>query len=291
MQLSKNRILVTHVGSLPRPPVLDDLLIRQEAGETVDEALLEREAAEAVRNVVARQIEAGIDIVNDGEQPRVGFQTYIVRRMSGFGGESKRPRAKDMQEFRIYARQLAQCLSRRPKVANARKPSPHYGTSRRGRGADEKAALKAQKTPPLDMTHCPASSLRRLNAHYDSHEAYVMALARIEARVSFVVDHPADRRARPGDGATAVPGRRWRSSSPSSSCISRRPALGDILQRSAAALLLGQLRPAHPRRAARRHPALLYRANAGALSLEFANPRHAHEYPAFRQHPLPTHMA
>ncbi len=90
MKHSERRILTTHVGSLPRSPALRDLLIRYDRGEAVDPALLAREAEAAVRHVVARQIEAGIDVGNDGEQPRESFFSYVQHRLSGFGGRSDR---------------------------------------------------------------------------------------------------------------------------------------------------------------------------------------------------------
>jgi 5-methyltetrahydropteroyltriglutamate--homocysteine methyltransferase len=107
MKHSDERILTTHVGSLPRNVVLTDLLIRDEAGEAVDKAELARQSEAAVRHVVAQQAAAGVDIVNDGEQPRVGFQTYVAQRMKGFGGESKRPRSPDYTRFPVWAEQLA----------------------------------------------------------------------------------------------------------------------------------------------------------------------------------------
>jgi methionine synthase II (cobalamin-independent) len=91
MQAREYRITTTHVGSLPRNPVLSDLLIRQERGEAIDAATLRAAIADAVGSTVRRQIKAGVDIVSDGEQPRVGFQTYVPLRMKGFGGTSKRP--------------------------------------------------------------------------------------------------------------------------------------------------------------------------------------------------------
>ncbi len=97
MKRSSNRILTTHVGSLPRNEVLTDLLIRREAGEAIDRATMAAEMDRAVRATVDAQIAAGIDIGNDGEQQRVGFQTYIPERMSGFGGVSKRKVGKDFQ--------------------------------------------------------------------------------------------------------------------------------------------------------------------------------------------------
>src|SRR5215470_18144681 len=102
MKRSDERILTTHVGSLPRNAVLSDLLIRDEAGEAVDKAKLARQSEAAVRHVVTEQAAAGVDIVNDGEQPRVGFQTYVAQRMKGFGGESKRPRSRDFTDFPLF---------------------------------------------------------------------------------------------------------------------------------------------------------------------------------------------
>ena len=99
MITSRDRILTTHVGSLPRNQKLSDLLIKQEAGEKYDQKEFDAEMDKAVRDVVDRQKEAGIDIGNDGEQQRVGFQTYVPQRMTGFGGVSKRRRGREFEEF------------------------------------------------------------------------------------------------------------------------------------------------------------------------------------------------
>ena len=77
MLMSTDRILVTHVGSLPRPPTLSELLIRQEAGETIDVSELARQVEIATAHVIEKQVEAGVDVGNDGEQSRVGFQTLF----------------------------------------------------------------------------------------------------------------------------------------------------------------------------------------------------------------------
>src|ERR1700730_17982008 len=95
MQKSVDRILVTHVGSLPRGEELSELLIEQEAGRPVDNRKLAEEVNRRVAHVLKKQREAGIDIANDGEQGRVGFQTYVPQRVSGFGGTSKRPLAQE----------------------------------------------------------------------------------------------------------------------------------------------------------------------------------------------------
>src|SRR5271167_3044013 len=119
MLMSTDRILVSHVGSLPRPETLSDLLIRQEAGETVDAAELARQVDSATAHVIGKQVKAGVDVGNDGEQSRVGFQTYVPRCLCGFGGESRRPPARDQLEFPSYARQMAARFPHSARVSNA----------------------------------------------------------------------------------------------------------------------------------------------------------------------------
>src|ERR1700726_924925 len=99
MITSRDRILTTHVGSLPRNETLSDLLVTQEEGKSYDPKLLADEMDRAVRHVVRRQMEAGIDVGNDGEQRRIGFQTYVPQRASGFPGESKPRRGPEFEEF------------------------------------------------------------------------------------------------------------------------------------------------------------------------------------------------
>ena len=121
MILSRERILTTHVGSLPRNEKLSDLLVRQEAGETFDPAEMTAELDRAVKHVVDKQTAAGIDVGNDGEQQRVGFQTYIPQRMSGFGGVSQRRRSREIEEFPEL---LASLMRRFPHVTKGQQGSP-----------------------------------------------------------------------------------------------------------------------------------------------------------------------
>src|SRR4051794_13550271 len=86
MQRSDNRILTTHTGSLPRPPELTRLYVRRARGEAVDPAELDRLGKMALRRVVDKQIEAGVDVGNNGEQQREAFFLYVRHRMSGVGG-------------------------------------------------------------------------------------------------------------------------------------------------------------------------------------------------------------
>lgn len=99
MLASTTRILTTHASSLPRSQALVEMLVhksRREPGDPVGFA----EAVEAsTRHVIQRQLEVGIDIGNDGEQPRESFFTYVQHCMRGFGGESQRPIMKDLVHY------------------------------------------------------------------------------------------------------------------------------------------------------------------------------------------------
>src|SRR5258705_71617 len=86
MKTSQDRILTTHVGSLPRPPELKELLVRKDQGEPYDKAALDRLTRQAVVDIVRRQAQTGIDIVNDGEMSKPGYSTYVADRLSGFSG-------------------------------------------------------------------------------------------------------------------------------------------------------------------------------------------------------------
>ena len=81
-----DRFLTTHVGSLPRAADLLDQILAREEGQTVDEAALVSRIEQAVAYVVGKQAAAGIDIINDGEQSKPSYATYIKYRLTGFGG-------------------------------------------------------------------------------------------------------------------------------------------------------------------------------------------------------------
>jgi 5-methyltetrahydropteroyltriglutamate--homocysteine methyltransferase len=94
MKRSSDRILTTHVGSLPRPPDLLRFLEAIEAGEGFDRRAYEARLANAVREVVAKQVAAGIDIVCDGEMSKIAYTFYLRHRLSGIGvvgGEVEKP--------------------------------------------------------------------------------------------------------------------------------------------------------------------------------------------------------
>jgi 5-methyltetrahydropteroyltriglutamate--homocysteine methyltransferase len=116
MQRSEHRILTTHAGSLPRSPELQALHARKFAGEPIDEAALTATADAAMRAAVAKQIEAGLDVVNNGEVGRESFFTYLQHRMSGFGGVSRRPVMADLTRYPGFFQWLTRVALREDRV-------------------------------------------------------------------------------------------------------------------------------------------------------------------------------
>ena len=107
MKLSTDRILTTHVGSLPRPKDVVDLLMAKEQGQPFDPAQFERTMARAVDDVVRQQVTAGLDVVSDGETSKISYATYIKDRLSGFAGDHPRQIALDLQAFPEFRARMA----------------------------------------------------------------------------------------------------------------------------------------------------------------------------------------
>ena len=104
MKRSQGRILTTHTGSLPRPPDLLERLGANERGESQPDAAFERRVQTAVRDIVRRQVEVGVDVVNDGEQGKPDYSTYIKDRLTGFEGEPiAQEIGRDALEFPEFA--------------------------------------------------------------------------------------------------------------------------------------------------------------------------------------------
>jgi 5-methyltetrahydropteroyltriglutamate--homocysteine methyltransferase len=103
MKRSTDRILTTHTGSLPRPPELVDMIRAAEEGTLSDRPAFDARVKQAVADTVRQQAEAGIDVVNDGEQGKPGYSTYIKDRVTGFGGANRmttvQAEARDFPEF------------------------------------------------------------------------------------------------------------------------------------------------------------------------------------------------
>ncbi len=184
MIFSRDRILTTHVGSLPRNEKLSELLVQREAGEAYDAAEFDAEMDKAVRHVVDKQKAAGIDIGNDGEQQRVGFQTYVPQRMTGFAGESKRRRGREFEEFPELMRYL---MRRFPSQTRGQHAAPeaqgeiHYKDTAAieneiARFKRIEAGAFAERFMTAASPGIIASTM--LNAYYPTQEAYLEAIAR-----------------------------------------------------------------------------------------------------------------
>jgi 5-methyltetrahydropteroyltriglutamate--homocysteine methyltransferase len=183
---STDRILTTHAGSLPRPQELNAMLARRSRGEAVDAAALERAADAATRDAVAKQLACGIDVGNDGEQPRESFFTHVRERLSGFGGKSQRPFMRDLVHYPSFlalrapdfARDMVSLLAA-PRCEGAvayvdRAPlEREIASYRRALAGAEGTFAESFWTSP--SPGIVASAMQ--NAHYASLEAYVDALA------------------------------------------------------------------------------------------------------------------
>lgn len=111
MKQSTDRILTTHVGSLPRPQYVVDQLFAQDKGENYDPTAFDSVMTRAVREVAQKQVEAGVDIISDGEMSKISYATYMRHRLTGFEiAAEPPPRAtpKDLDEFPAYRDRIAQ---------------------------------------------------------------------------------------------------------------------------------------------------------------------------------------
>lgn len=302
---SKNRIEVTHTGSIPRPPKLTDLLMRQERGEPVDEGEFWREVQDATRYVVRQQKAAGITCGNDGEQPRVGFQTYMPLRMEGFGGTSVRNLPTDFTNYPKLA-EIAGIQMGEAKIMDA--PQALADVKYNDMGPIEKEcrsfreALDAEGEFGENFMNAPSPGIiatTMLNAHYDSQEAYVTAVAdEIAKEYRYVV----------GQGYTlqidapdlAMEHTFMYRDQPLSVFLGMVEVYIEAINRA-----IGDL----PRDKVRLHICwgnwngphvddvplkevlpILLNANVCALNIPFGNPQHQHEIPVIKQIPLPDHM-
>ena len=186
MRRSEDRILTTHTGSLPRPPELTRLYVRRARGESVDPAELERLGQAALRSVLSKQAQAGVDIGNNGEQQREGFFLHIRHRMSGFGGSWQRRTRADALRYPAFKQMMEQQLAAKEAVSNMGPPKAideirYLGTEAiEAECADFEAALAETGThfvEPFVTAPSPgiiAGAMK--NEYYDTEEAYLEAL-------------------------------------------------------------------------------------------------------------------
>jgi 5-methyltetrahydropteroyltriglutamate--homocysteine methyltransferase len=303
MLTTSDRILTTHAGSLPRPRKLAELHGRRSRRESVDPVELRDAVARATAGVVAAQLEAGIDVGNDGEQARESFFTYVQHRMTGFGGTSTRPFMRDLLEHPDFV-ELALPRFERMKVNLMAAPAAvgevsYRDTSEVAAECDlvaDAAFAETFMTSASPGIVCSAME----NRHYGSTPEYVAAVATalateyryiVERGLLLQIDAPdlaMERHTLFGD----------------------RP-LGEFLEW--VELVIGAINDALSGIDASRvrlHVCwgnyegphnldvpleailpIVYQANVGALVLSMANARHAHEHRCFERFPLPDQMA
>lgn len=175
-------ILTSHVGSLPRGQQLVPLLLARDHGESYDPAEFDRVVQAAVDEAVRQQIEAGVSIVSDGELGKVGYSTYIIERLSGFGGHTPRKPARDLAAVPELAKKLAGIMGAQEFTrASAIGPvklvnlQPLHDDIRRleaalaKHGASRPRAFMNSASPGLITAFQP-------NQYYPSHEAYLADL-------------------------------------------------------------------------------------------------------------------
>jgi 5-methyltetrahydropteroyltriglutamate--homocysteine methyltransferase len=176
------RILTTHVGSLPRPADLLALMRAKADGEPVADAQLDAALGEAVAEIVRRQVDAGVDLVSDGELSKPSYATYITERLTGFGGSHRGHVPADLRDYKDYSRHLVEIGGVVPRGGGAccQGPvAPKDDTGLRADLAHFKAALV--KTPPAVGGFMNAASpgvvaVFQKNEFYPSDEAYVEAV-------------------------------------------------------------------------------------------------------------------
>jgi len=305
MQWSAERILTTHTGSLPRPPELTRLYVRRARGEAVDADEVTRLGKAAVTQIVDKQIAAGVDVGNNGEQQREAFFLYVRHRMTGFGSSWKRWPRGDVERYPLLKQQMTEMLAAREAVGNYEPPRTigaiTYAddTELKTELADFRATLDARAkgfVEPFYTAPSPGIIVGAMkNEYYDSEEAYLAAVAAalkveyeaiIKAGFLLQLDCPdlaLERHLSYND----------------------RP-LGDFLgfvERVVAAINTAIVNV--PRDQVRLHVCwgnyegphdrdvplddilpILLKANVGGLVLPFGNPRHQHEYKVLAKHRL-----
>jgi len=181
MLRSTDRILTTHTGSLPRPDDLVRTMFAKEEGVPIDSEALEGRVREAVREAVRRQVDAGVDVVNDGEMSKPSYATYVKDRLSGFGGTGNTFVFQDLVKF--------------PKSAARVFGDPGRKT-RKTPGCNGPISVKDRRSPKVDMENLTSAvngtkafgvfssaaspgvvSLFFRNDHYKSQEEYLFAIA------------------------------------------------------------------------------------------------------------------
>jgi len=175
------RVLTTHVGSLPRTQEVVDFIFARERGEDYDPAAFDAAMAAAVSETVKKQVDAGIDIVSDGETSKISYATYVKDRYTGFDGDSPRNAPADLKKFPSFLKRLADDGGT-PKYA---RPMCVGEVTSKGQGELEKdiANLKAAMAEHgaergfMNAASPGVISLFLQNDFYKTRDAYLAALA------------------------------------------------------------------------------------------------------------------
>jgi 5-methyltetrahydropteroyltriglutamate--homocysteine methyltransferase len=177
MKRSTDRILTTHTGSLPRANDLTALLESLDAGAVPEASAFEARVRRAVADVVRQQVDAGVDVVNDGEQGKVGYSTYVRHRLTGFGGQAAVPTRADWSDF-------PEAAAKSERRSTIMRPSCNGPIDWKDRTAVQKdvanltAAVSSAKPTEAFMTAASPGVIAHFlkNEHYPSREAYLARL-------------------------------------------------------------------------------------------------------------------
>jgi 5-methyltetrahydropteroyltriglutamate--homocysteine methyltransferase len=306
MQRSKTRILTTHTGSLPRPRDLTMLYARRASGNGVDAAEIDRVGRDAVRAIVAKQHEAGIDIGNNGEQQRDSFFLYLKGRLSGLGGSWERPSRADVDRYPEFKRMWTEQHASKTQVSSLGGLPKAIGEVRYlderaivDECAHFKAVLDADRSSFVEpFMSAPSPGIVAMavhNEHYDTQASYLEALGRaLRVEYEAIVRHGFLLQVDAPD--LALERHITFKDQPLAAFVDFVEQVVATINRALANV---------PRDRVRLHvcwgnsesphdadvpledilPAL-QRANVGGFVLPFANPRHAHEFRLFEKYPL-----
>jgi 5-methyltetrahydropteroyltriglutamate--homocysteine methyltransferase len=297
--MSADRILTTHAGSLPRPDDLVDMIWAQQEGRDVDQAELDARIDSAVAEVVAKQRDAGIDLVSDGEMSKTGFSTYVNERFSGFDGRAEF-QADDVADFPNLAMRLFNTPAMAHLVfSNCVGPAELKDKEAVVRDVDRLKRALGDADPSTAFVGAISPGQIAFNypdQHYGSHERYLSALADelsyeyrtiTEAGMNLQIDSP--------DMAMAAHCRSVGSSV--GDWHKHLPLAVDALNAALDGIPPEQIRlhvcwgnyggPHHKDVPLSEIIGEALRVNAGSIYVEGANPRHAHEWRVFEDVDLP----
>jgi len=301
MKRSTERILTTHTGSLPRPDDLVTMLYAKEKGELQDQAAFEARVRTATAEIVRKQLECGVDVVNDGEVSKIGYSTYVKDRLTGFEGEASPLVPADLLEFRDYGRRVF----RDTPIESMRRPACTGPIVYKNKEALQKdienfkAALQgvAPEETFLSAASPGVISLFLKNQYYANHEAYLAALADAmkeeynaihQAGFLLQVDCPDLAMGRHIQFADASLEEFRKKAELHVEALNY--ALADIPpERMRLHLCWGNYEGPHHRDVPLRDIIdIVLKTRPAAISFEAANPRHAHEWKVFQEFTLPA---